>query len=262
MVGRTPVSAAHSVASTPGVTDRDGRDEPRRTPPARTGRRTGSPLAIIRSSPLRWSTVVGVATGSDRPAHWFGCASGPAVGSHSVRGRTRPCKGNLARGRRCELPADRRKRGILERGSRCVRRGAHRGRTVAAALTVSGIEVTPSGIDDRGPRAWSNRDRMCGGSARATVRQSNARVAQVGPFCQEVVVVVAVQDPEPVGVRDRGEDQMDGRDAVVIGAGELSLRVERGFRDQPTVRCRWRAGPRPSWPPTLSRAGSASRSPA
>ena len=47
---------------------------------------------------------------------------------------------------------------------------------------------------------------------------------------EQVVVVVVVQDAEAVAVGERGDEQVDGREAVVADAGELALGVERGAR--------------------------------
>ena len=71
----------------------------------------------------------------------------------------------------------------------------------------------------------------CDGSERAAVREPNALVAQVGLLGQKVVVAVVVEDPELVGVRDRGDDHIDRRQAVLTDVRELALRIERALLD-------------------------------
>ena len=89
---------------------------------------------------------------------------------------------------------------------------------------------------------WSPSDRTghrprgggagaCNGSERAAVREPNTRVAQVGLLGQKVVVAVVVEDPEPVRVRDRGDDHIDRRQAVMTDVRELALRIERALLD-------------------------------
>jgi hypothetical protein len=50
--------------------------------------------------------------------------------------------------------------------------------------------------------------------------------AEVGLLCDEVVVVVVVQNAELVPVGERGDEQVDGRESMVSDPCELGLGVE------------------------------------
>jgi len=50
---------------------------------------------------------------------------------------------------------------------------------------------------------------------------------QIGLLPHDLVVVVVVQDTEPVIVGQRGDDQIDRREPVVSGPSELALSLDR-----------------------------------
>ena len=56
--------------------------------------------------------------------------------------------------------------------------------------------------------------------------QPDAFEAEVGLLGNHVVVVVVVQYAQAVAVGERGDEQVDGREAVMSDARELSLGVE------------------------------------
>lgn len=61
----------------------------------------------------------------------------------------------------------------------------------------------------------------------ATRDKPDAVERKVGLLLDPVVVAVVVQDPEPVDIGNRRDDQIDWREAMMPDARELSLGVER-----------------------------------
>ena len=78
-------------------------------------------------------------------------------------------------------------------------------------------------------------DARCGGwrsrSERPAWDEPFAREAQVGPLCEQVVVVVVVKDGEAVSIGDGGDKQVDGRKPMVADSGELALGIEGALLD-------------------------------
>ena len=63
-------------------------------------------------------------------------------------------------------------------------------------------------------------------SERSRLREPDALEVEVGLVGQDVVVAVVVQDREPVTVGERGDEQVDGRQAMVTNPSQLALGIE------------------------------------
>ncbi len=88
------------------------------------------------------------------------------------------------------------------------------------------MSLQPQALWGGAPEKWPRAlDQLR--SESAARRQPDALEAQLGLGAEDVKVGVVVQDAEVLSVGDRGEDEVDRRQAVVPGAGQLGLRADR-----------------------------------